>query len=83
MYIFKSTRGLCHGIDDVLNEIQLVVQCISNHPACKIIILEMPLYSIVAWNPKAKHTDVQQFYEQDSDLEKQIIKVNRKIREIN
>jgi hypothetical protein len=37
----------------------------------------------VAWNTKAKHTDVQQFYEQDSDLEKLIIKVNRTIREIN
>ena len=63
--------------------IYLMVQWISNHPGCKITILEIPLYSIVAWNTKAKHTDVQQFYEQDSDIEKQIIKVNRKIREIN
>jgi len=69
--------------DDILNEIQLVVQCIINHPGCKITILEIPLYSIVAWNTKAKHSDIQQFYEQDSDLEKQIIKVNRRIREIN
>ena len=63
--------------------IYLMVQWISNHPGCKITILEIPLYSIVAWNTKAKHTDVQQFYEQDSDLEKLIIKVNRTIREIN
>lgn len=32
---------------------------------------------------KSKAYWLQQFYEQDSDLEKQIIKVKRKIREIN
>ena len=64
-------------------EVRLILDCIKAHPGCKVTILEIPLYSIAAWNWAAGKEDINPYYEQNKILEGQLIKVNRKIRVFN
>ena len=88
----SKTKGGCISlssfsdeiIDSILTEIQKIRDIISRYPDSKLTILEVPLYSIIAWNKKRRnHPDLSQFVVQEQALEEQIVKLNREIRKVN
>ena len=75
-----------HGdetIDYILSYYRKIEKLMQNHPNSRVTFLEIPLYSIYEYNKQKNHTDLDQFTEQDIELNRQIYKLNQEIREIN
>ena len=52
-------------------------------PESQVTILEIPFFSIQAWNKSHNHKDPEVFYDQDCQLEQQLIEINKAIRTLN
>jgi hypothetical protein len=60
-----------------------IIQLIRDRPNCRLILLEIPVYSIVEWNKYKRHDKPNSFKKQDDLLIGQVIALNEKIRWLN
>lgn len=58
-------------------------QRLYNKPAAQIMFIECPFYSIVEWNQRMRHPEPDSFQANQDRLEKMIIELNSKIKELN
>ncbi|CAC5401145.1 unnamed protein product [Mytilus coruscus] len=70
-------------IESILQEVELIIELFNKYPKSKLTFLETPLYSIVEWNRNKRHPDITEFYEQDIELEEQLVQLNKQIKLIN
>jgi len=71
------------NIDKAAEYLQKIKELMKSYPGSKVTFLEIPVYSIVEFNRDRGHKTPEDFKEQDTKLEKQIYKLNDKIRELN
>jgi len=71
------------NIDKAAEYLQKIKELMKSYPGSKVTFLEIPVYSIVEFNRDRDHKTPEDFKEQDTKLEKQIYKLNDKIRELN
>ncbi|VDI11084.1 Hypothetical predicted protein [Mytilus galloprovincialis] len=70
-------------VDKVISCIDDIKNYIQDFPQVKLIFLEVPVYSIKAYNQHQKHSDPKTFKQQDETLANQVWQVNEKIRATN
>ena len=70
-------------ITDTKTDFHEIVKLFVHYPGCKLTLLEIPPFSIYEWNKKHKHTDSEQFINDDILLYKHIQEINDIIKEIN
>ena len=58
-----NLRNLDSSIETILEYIQKNIDLVTEHPGCKVTILEIPVYSIVRWNKHSGHKNPEKFTE--------------------
>lgn len=71
------------GITKCLQNLQQIADIIKPYPACKIIFLEIPPFSIYTWNCRQNHPNPNQFKNKDCILATGIETINQGIAELN
>ncbi|CAC5380656.1 unnamed protein product [Mytilus coruscus] len=70
-------------IKTLTDNYQHIIELFRNYPGCKLTFLQLPPYSIYAWNKYKQHPELQQFIEQDIKLLKQYTEINEHIGNLN
>jgi len=71
------------AIDKASKYLEKIRDQVHKFPGCKVTFLEIPTYSIVEYNKHQGHKSPNDFKDQDKQLEDQVYKLNKKIRELN
>jgi len=71
------------AVHKLINNLQEIVQLFSAYPECKLIFLEVPVFSIFTWNKLFKHPEPNQFIADDNTLISHIHEANAQIRQLN
>ncbi|CAC5361739.1 unnamed protein product [Mytilus coruscus] len=78
---YQNTEELVEHLIKSYREIIEILKGLS--PGSRATIIEIPYFSIEAWNKAHKHKNPEIFREQDHQLEHQLLEVNKAIRNIN
>ncbi|CAG2233385.1 unnamed protein product [Mytilus edulis] len=70
-------------IKTLTDNYQHIIELFRNYPGCKLTFLQLPPYSIYAWNKYKQHPELKQFIEQDIKLLKQYTEINEHISKLN
>ena len=70
-------------LDHIVSYYHKIIDLVCSHSNCKATVLDVPVYSISAYNARLNHKRPQQFYDQDSQLVQLILDLNRRSGTIN
>lgn len=82
----KFTRVRCWDnsvIDHILYQYHRVIEIVNQYPNTKVKFIEVPCFSVFAYNKFKGHTDPDSFKDQDKEICRQVEQLNSSIREIN
>ncbi|CAC5424744.1 unnamed protein product [Mytilus coruscus] len=71
------------AVDKITSCIDDIKSYVQDFPQAKFIFLELPVYSVKAYNESKRHPDPKTFKQQDETLAYQVWQVNEKIRATN
>lgn len=82
----KFTRVRCFEnsvIDHILSQYHRVIEIVNQYQNTKVKFIEVPCFSVFAYNKFKGHTDPDSFKDQDKEIFREVEQLNSSIREIN
>lgn len=82
----KFTRVRCWDtsvIDHILSQYHRVIGIVNQYPNTKVKFIEVPCFSVFAYNKCKGHTDPDSFKDEDKEIYRQVEQLNSSVREIN